>query len=304
MAARYPLVLNGTTIQELQSGDTITGITFSDIGSKPTTLSGYGITDAQPLDADLTAIAALTGTSGFLKTNGSGTWSVDTASYLALTGGTLTGNLTFSGNGRRIIGDFDNATLTNRAMFQTSTTNGVTDVNFIPNGTGTESYLTLNNSSDPTNAARFQLIVKSATAVIEATKLGTGSYLPISVYTSGTERAQFGATGALDVKTGLRETKVAMAANAIDLATGNYFTKTISTATALTVSNTPSTGTVAAFVLDLTNGGAGTITWWSGMKWVGGTAPTLTASGRDVLAFFTHDGGTTWSGFVLGKDVK
>ena len=34
--------------------------TFSQIGSKPTTLSGYGITDAQPLDSDLTAIAALT----------------------------------------------------------------------------------------------------------------------------------------------------------------------------------------------------------------------------------------------------
>ena len=36
----------------------------------------------QPVDADLTAIAALTGTAGFLKTNGSGTWSVDTATYL------------------------------------------------------------------------------------------------------------------------------------------------------------------------------------------------------------------------------
>ena len=36
----------------------------------------------QPVDADLTAIAALTGTAGFLKTNGSGTWSVDTAIYL------------------------------------------------------------------------------------------------------------------------------------------------------------------------------------------------------------------------------
>lgn len=42
-----------------QSGD----YTFAQIGSKPTTLSGYGITDAQPLDADLTAIAALTTTS-------------------------------------------------------------------------------------------------------------------------------------------------------------------------------------------------------------------------------------------------
>jgi hypothetical protein len=34
--------------------------TFAQIGGKPTTLAGFGITDAQPLDADLTAIAALT----------------------------------------------------------------------------------------------------------------------------------------------------------------------------------------------------------------------------------------------------
>jgi len=43
------------------------------------TLAGLG---GQPLDADLTAIAALTGTSGFLKTNGAGTWTVDTNTYL------------------------------------------------------------------------------------------------------------------------------------------------------------------------------------------------------------------------------
>lgn len=36
--------------------------TFASLTSKPTTLSGYGITDAQPLDSDLTAIAALTTT--------------------------------------------------------------------------------------------------------------------------------------------------------------------------------------------------------------------------------------------------
>ena len=35
------------------------GTTFAQLASKPTTLSGYGITDAQPLDADLTAIAGL-----------------------------------------------------------------------------------------------------------------------------------------------------------------------------------------------------------------------------------------------------
>lgn len=46
----------------------------------------------QPADADLTAIAALTGTSGFLKSNGSGTWTIDTATYLTSSTGVTTVN--------------------------------------------------------------------------------------------------------------------------------------------------------------------------------------------------------------------
>ena len=63
----------------------------------------------QPLDADLTSIAALTGSSGFLKTNGAGTWTVDTSTYLttgiaastyvALSGDqSVAGVKTFTGN--------------------------------------------------------------------------------------------------------------------------------------------------------------------------------------------------------------
>jgi hypothetical protein len=104
--------------------------------------------------------------------------------------------------------------------------------------------------------------------------------------------------------TGGFETKTNIASANIDLEASNYFSKTISTNLTFTVSNVPTTGTVASFILDLTDGGAATITWWSGVKWISGTAPTLTSSGRDVLGFFTHDGGTTWTGLLLGKDVK
>lgn len=105
--------------------------------------------------------------------------------------------------------------------------------------------------------------------------------------------------------TGLRETKVAMAANAIDLAAGNYFTKTISgTGVTFTVSNTPASGTVGAFILELTNGGAYVFSFWSGITWAGGTVPVLTASGVDILGFYSHDGGTTWRGLVLALDSQ
>ena len=42
MTARYPVVLNGTALQEVQSGDTVTGLT-----------SGYTFTFANYLDSRL-----------------------------------------------------------------------------------------------------------------------------------------------------------------------------------------------------------------------------------------------------------
>jgi hypothetical protein len=103
---------------------------------------------------------------------------------------------------------------------------------------------------------------------------------------------------------GLKELQVAVSASNIDLSLGNYFTKTISGTTTFTVTNVPSSGTATSIVLELTNGGAYTVNWWTTIKWAGGSAPTLTTSGKDVLGFYTFDNGTTWNGFVLGKDVK
>lgn len=73
---------------------TITPV-WSSIIATPTTLLGYGITDAQPFDADLTSIASLTGTSGLLRKTAANTWSLDTNAYI--TGTTLTGDVTGTG---------------------------------------------------------------------------------------------------------------------------------------------------------------------------------------------------------------
>ena len=63
-------------------------------GSKPTTLAGYGITDAQSLDGDLTSIAALSGSFGTLKKIAVNTWTLDTNSYLS-----ANQNISISGDG-------------------------------------------------------------------------------------------------------------------------------------------------------------------------------------------------------------
>lgn len=118
------------------------------------------------------------------------------------------------------------------------------------------------------------------------------------------------AVGTTDVQTltnktitGTKETKVTLTGTNIDLTLGNYFSKTISGATTLTVSNVPSSGIAVSFILDITNGGSATLTWWPGVKWTTGSSPILTTSGRDIIGFFTYDGGTTWNGIILGKGM-
>jgi hypothetical protein len=95
----------------------ITSLAWSKISTTPTTLAGYGITDAQPLDADLTSIAALGFTAtAFLKKTAANTWSLDTNTYL--TGNqtiTLTGGATGSGT-TSIAVTLTNASVTGQAL--------------------------------------------------------------------------------------------------------------------------------------------------------------------------------------------
>lgn len=90
-------------------------------------------------------------------------------------------------------------------------------------------------------------------------------------------------------------------AGACDYATGYVFSTTISGATTISLTNVPATGT-AMLMLRLTNGGSKTVTWPSGIKWPGGTAPALTASGLDEVVLMRTNAGV-WSGAVR-KDVK
>ena len=102
----------------------------------------------------------------------------------------------------------------------------------------------------------------------------------------------------------LRERKVALGAGtAIDMQAAVAFTKTISANTTFTVTNVPAAGLLGSILLEVTNGGAYLITWFATIQWPSGTAPSLSVSGKDSLFFYTHDGGTTWNGFLLGKGI-
>ena len=93
-------------------------------------------------------------------------------------------------------------------------------------------------------------------------------------------------------------------ATTIDLENGNVHTATIGGNLTLTFSNPIASGDATSFVLELTNGGAYTLTFPASVDWEGGTAPTLTAAGIDILVFYTRDGGTIWHGIVSSLDSK
>ena len=90
-----------------------------------------------------------------------------------------------------------------------------------------------------------------------------------------------------------------------DIALGNVHTATVDTsANTFTFSNPSGTGKSCSFTLILTNGGSQTVNWPGAVDWAGGTAPTLTTSGFDILTFMTIDAGTIWYGFLAGADMK
>jgi hypothetical protein len=100
----------------------------------------------------------------------------------------LSGNLQFLGSAQRITGDFSNATVANRVMFQTSTVNGATVIHALPNGTSLNAFFEANNASDPTNSATLQIGVDGTnSARISSAIRGTGTYLPMTFYTGGSE---------------------------------------------------------------------------------------------------------------------
>ena len=87
---------------------------------------GGSVTLSEPVTANNTTLTLPDSTGTLATTDGANT---------TFTSITDSGNLTFTGTGNRITGDFSNATLANRVMFQTSTTNGNSVIGSIPNGT-------------------------------------------------------------------------------------------------------------------------------------------------------------------------
>lgn len=99
------------------------------------------------------------------------------------------------GTGARITGDFSNATVANRVMFQTSTANSSTFISTIPNGTAQASGLVIANNSNATNYSSTEFVTTNTLSILRAGAAGTGTYLPMTFYTGGSERMRIDTSG-------------------------------------------------------------------------------------------------------------
>lgn len=114
---------------------------------------------------------------------------------------TSSGDITLTGSGARFRADFTNATLTNRAMFVTSTANSDTNIIALPNGTGTTGSWIAANNSTVASGQGFQLRGTTTRHRLASVDLGAGSTLPIGVYFGATQRFGFETDGSVVVST-------------------------------------------------------------------------------------------------------
>jgi hypothetical protein len=121
----------------------------------------------------------------------------------------IQGNLTFTGTGNRITGDFSNATLANRVAFQTSTTNGNTVIHAIPNGTNLTSGFAFHGSTDMDNSSYALIADTVGQVTFRAGISGTGTYEPMTFYTGGSERARIATNGDFSFNSGYGSAAVA-----------------------------------------------------------------------------------------------
>lgn len=197
---------------------------FADVSGKPTTLFGYGITDAQPLDADLTAIAALATTSfgrsvltqadaaAIRSLIGAGAGSVTSITAgTGLSGGVITttgtlslpntgtsgtySSVTTDAQGRVIAGTTNGYTYTTRALntcFQASTTRPVRAVynaEIVASATlvgGQRGTLYLETFTDSACTAGTQEVMRSTNGNTNGLIVALGNVSTTTLTVSGT----------------------------------------------------------------------------------------------------------------------
>ena len=89
----------------------------------------------------------------------------------------------------------------------------------------------------------------------------------------------------------------------LNLGSATEFTMTITGATTLAFTNTLGTNQSEVVYIRFTNAGSAAITWPSGAQFAGGTAPTFTTSGIDLIGVKYDTTSSTYFVFVIGLNM-
>ena len=195
----------GTTGQVLV-GNTGAAPSWATVSSSLVSSFSAGTTGLTPSTATTGAVT-LAGTLG-VANGGTGLTTL-TANYVPYGNGTSalqsSANYTFDGTTMtlgnagvtaRFQGDFSNATVASRTAFITGTTNATTGIYALPNGTSTAASWQATNNSNPTNASKILIATNGSTDVQLVSGInGTGTYLPLSFYTNGSQKGQINLAG-------------------------------------------------------------------------------------------------------------
>lgn len=126
----------------------------------------------------------------------------------------VSGDLTFTGNGSRILGDFNNLTsFASRPLFQSNTANSNTNLGVIPSGTANVTRLYLHAGSDPDNTNAVLVQSDSSRGAIGTFAYGTGTQVPFKIYSGGSQVIEITTDGNVGIGTDTPTAKLHVAGN-------------------------------------------------------------------------------------------
>lgn len=245
----------------------------------------------QPLATLLTALAAATATDGVIAKTGAATVAARTLTagntgISVSNGGGASGNPTISVS--TLLQAFHGLTATGGIAAKTGA-----DTVAARTITGTANQISITNgdgsAGNPTIAFTTNITLPGALTLGGAITGGANVASNLELKDTAFTHSAIGTAGG---------------AQSLDYTVAHSFSITPNATTTFSFTNPSATGKIAQFILEITNGGAQTVNWPASVDWPGGTAPTLTTSGTDILAFHTRDGGTIWHGAVIREDTQ
>ena len=248
--------------------------------------------------------------------------SLDDGQYrvLVLSGATEACTITVSPNDASKFYLVDNdsgfdVTFTQGSGSNVSVSNGSTGVIYCDGGGATAAVKSIIDSTTLTTLG----ITASAAElnILDGVTATTSELNYNDITTLGTSEASKAVTadanGVVTFDNGITEefTAVTSSSNAttVNSRDGTVFSHTLTENTTFTFSNPASSGKASGFSLKIVQDASAsgyTVTWPASVDWSSGITPTLTSTANavDQFVFYTHDGGTTYYGFLAGGNLS